>query len=252
MSYRYFIDFAYKGTAYCGWQRQPNGVAVQEVLARALSTILRSETEPVAAGRTDAGVHARNMTAHFDCNNPIEDLERLRSSLNSLLPRDIAVNRIVRVRDSAHARFDALSRKYEYRIALYKSPFLDGLAAYVHYPLDLDAMNRAARVLFRYRDFTSFSKVHTDVRTNDCTIMEAEWRRDGDEIVFTVKANRFLRNMVRAIVGTLLDVGRGKLTEDDVARIIERRDRCAAGHSVPACGLYFLEAEYPQSVFEVE
>ena len=252
MAYRYFIYFAYNGAAYCGWQRQPNGLAVQEVLGKALSTILRTETEPVAAGRTDAGVHARNMAAHFDSPKPIENLPRLKASLNSLLPRDIAVNRIVRVREDAHARFDALSRRYEYRIALSKSPFLDGLAAYVHYPLDLDAMNEAAQVLFDYRDFTSFSKVHTDVKTNDCIIKEAGWRQEGDELVFTVKANRFLRNMVRAIVGTLLDVGRGKSTAADVARIIERRDRCAAGHSVPACGLYFLEAEYPPQVFDVE
>ena len=253
---RFFITFTYNGTRYCGWQRQPNGIAVQEELEKALSTILRTPIELTGAGRTDAGVHALNMIAHFDIADDTTvdyrlltvDSKRLINNLNSLLPYDIAVKKVERVTDDAHARFDALSRKYEYHIITHKNPFLKEQACRIHFPLNLELMNEAAKVLFEYEDFTSFSKLHTDVKTNNCTIMEAYWQQRGEELVFTIKANRFLRNMVRAIVGTLMEVGRERLTIEGFRQVIEAKNRCSAGHSVPACGLYFIEAEYPETI----
>lgn len=246
---RYFITLTYNGTNYCGWQRQPNGIAVQEELEKALSTIMRTPIELTGAGRTDAGVHALNMVAHFDVAKPINDYKKLINNLNSLLPYDIAVKNVEKVTDEAHARFDALSRKYEYHIITNKNPFLKEQACRIHFPLDIELMNKAAKVLFEYKDFTSFSKLHTDVKTNNCTIMEAYWERRGEELVFTIKANRFLRNMVRAIVGTLMEVGRERLTTEGFRQVIEAKNRCSAGHSVPACGLYFIEAEYPETIY---
>ena len=246
---RFFITFSYNGTRYCGWQRQPNGIAVQEELEKALSTILRTPIELTGAGRTDAGVHALNMVAHFDiADDTTVDSQRLINNLNSLLPYDIAVKNVERVTDEAHARFDALSRKYEYHIITHKNPFLKEQACRIHFPLNMELMNEAAKVLFKYEDFTSFSKLHTDVKTNNCTIMEAYWQQRGEELVFTIKANRFLRNMVRAIVGTLMEIGRERLTIEDFRQVIEAKNRCSAGHSVPACGLYFIEAEYPETI----
>jgi tRNA pseudouridine38-40 synthase len=246
---RFFITFSYNGTRYCGWQRQPNGIAVQEELEKALTTILRTPIELTGAGRTDAGVHALNMVAHFDiADDTTVDSQRLINNLNSLLPYDIAVKNVERVTDEAHARFDALSRKYEYHIITHKNPFLKEQACRIHFPLNIELMNEAAKVLFEYEDFTSFSKLHTDVKTNNCTIMEAYWQQRGEELVFTIKANRFLRNMVRAIVGTLMEVGREKLTIEGFRQVIEAKNRCSAGHSVPACGLYFIEAEYPETI----
>ena len=246
---RFFITITYNGTRYCGWQRQPNGIAVQEELEKALSTILRTPIELTGAGRTDAGVHALNMIAHFDiADDTTVDSQRLINNLNSLLPYDIAVKNVERVTDDAHARFDALSRKYEYHIITHKNPFLKEQACRIHFPLNLELMNEAAKVLFEYEDFTSFSKLHTDVKTNNCTIMEAYWQQRGEELVFTLKANRFLRNMVRAIVGTLMEVGRERLTIEGFRQVIEAKNRCSAGHSVPACGLYFIQAEYPETI----
>ena len=178
---RFFITFTYNGTRYCGWQRQPNGIAVQEELEKALTTILRTPIEVVGAGRTDAGVHALNMVAHFDVVEPINDCNKLINNLNSLLPYDIAVKKIEKVTDEAHARFDALSRKYEYHIITHKSPFLKEQACRIHFPLNIELMNEAAKVLFEYEDFTSFSKLHTDVKTNNCTIMEAYWEKQGEK-----------------------------------------------------------------------
>ena len=246
---RFFITFTYNGTRYCGWQRQPNGIAVQEELEKALTTILRTPIELTGAGRTDAGVHALNMVAHFDiADDTTVDSQRLINNLNSLLPYDIAVKNVERVTDEAHARFDALSRKYEYHIITHKNPFLKEQACRIHFPLNMELMNEAAKVLFEYEDFTSFSKLHTDVKTHNCTIMEAYWQQRGEELVFTIKANRFLRNMVRAIVGTLMEVGRERLTIEGFRQVIEAKNRCSAGHSVPACGLYFIEAEYPETI----
>lgn len=256
---RFFITFSYNGTRYCGWQRQPNGIAVQEELEKALSTILRTPIELTGAGRTDAGVHALNMVAHFDITNDTTidcrlltvDTKRLINNLNSLLPYDIAVKNVERVTGEAHARFDALSRKYEYHIITHKNPFLKEQACRIHFPLNMELMNEAAKVLFEYEDFTSFSKLHTDVKTNNCTIMEAYWQQRGEELVFTIKANRFLRNMVRAIVGTLMEVGRERLTIEGFRQVIEAKNRCSAGHSVPACGLYFIQAEYPETIYNI-
>ena len=243
---RYFITLSYDGTAYHGWQIQPNAPSVQETLQRALATLLRQdELEVTGAGRTDTGVHARLMVAHFDW-GVVLDGPQLTYKLNKILPRDVAVKSIIPVSDDMHARFSAVSRTYHYFLHLYKDPFLQGHSWQMYGPLDFEAMNRAAQVLLNYRDFTSFSKLHTDTKTNDCTVTEAHW----DELApgqwrFTITANRFLRNMVRAIVGTLVEVGRGRLSPADVSRIIELKDRCQAGESVPAHGLYLVDIKYP-------
>lgn len=249
MKRRYFIYFSYKGTAYHGWQVQPNGISVQEVLIKALSTILRTDTDVTGAGRTDTGVHARLMVAHFDVENGIAEPALLTKKLNSLLPHDIAVYRVAEVKPDAHARFDAVARRYEYHLVTRKNVFLEELAARENQELDFEAMNNAARILFEYRDFTSFSKLHTDVKTNNCVITRAEWKQQGEEWVFTIEADRFLRNMVRAIVGTLFEVGRHKLTVEGFRNVIEAKNRCNAGTSVPAKGLYLVDVQYPDNLF---
>lgn len=241
---RYCIKFAYKGTNYHGWQEQPNDVSVQSVLTEALCRILRCHVELTGAGRTDAGVHAKCMYAHFDLENIIEDLPLITNKLNSVLPNDIAVDKVFPVADDFHARFSAKSRTYNYFVTTKKVPFMTEFAARFTFPLNMDAMNEAARKLLDYTDFTSFSKVHTDVKTNNCTIYHAQWEPTEYGMVFTIKANRFLRNMVRAIVGTLIEVGKGKLTVDQFCDIIEKKDRCAAGMSVPAQGLFLVDVEY--------
>lgn len=248
---RYFIYLGYNGKNYCGWQIQPNGRAVQQCVEEALTTILRRRVAVTGAGRTDAGVHARLMVAHFDWNEPIADLHFLVEKLNRLLPKDIAVYRIVPVRSDAHARFDATSRTYKYYITTCKDPFNYDFAYKVHGNIDFEEMNRACPVLFEYVDFTSFSKLHTDVKTNNCRIMKAGWEREGDVWVFTVQADRFLRNMVRAIVGTLLEVGRGKLTVEGLRQVIEVKDRCQAGTSVPGHALFLVDVAYPDELFIV-
>jgi len=232
---------------------------VQETLERALSTLLRQPIEVVGAGRTDAGVHARMMVAHMDYPAELDALQ-LVYKVNKLLPRDIAVQSVWQVEDDMHARFSATSRTYHYYIHTRKDPFLRDRSWLVTFPLDFDRMNEAARRLFDYEDFTSFSKVNTDTKTNLCHITEARWRplsisprREEDFLtagsgwVFTITANRFLRNMVRAIVGTLIEVGRGRLTVDEFCRIIEQKDRCSAGESVPAHALFLTRVEYPQA-----
>lgn len=250
MKRRYFIWFAYNGNAYCGWQVQPNGLSVQEVLTKALCTILRTgDIEIVAAGRTDAGVHARNMAAHFDIESDLPAEFDLTNKLNSLLPVDISVREIREVKPDLHARFDALSRRYEYHLVLHKDVFRHPFAMRIYNPLDFNRMNEAAKLLFEYTDFTSFSKLHTDVKTNNCKIMYAIWQQKDDEWIFTVEADRFLRNMVRAIVGTLLEVGRGKITIEDFRNIIEAKNRCNAGSSVPAKGLFLVAVNYPENIY---
>jgi len=246
---RYFLYFSYKGTAYHGWQIQPNGISVQEVLTKALCTILRNEIELTGAGRTDTGVHARLMVAHFDYEGNFPTEFDLTAKLNSYLPKDIAVFKIREVQTDAHARFDAMSRKYEYHVVLHKSVFKTDLAARISNPLNFEAMNLAAATLKEHRDFTSFSKLHTDVKTNNCVIKQAEWSQRDEEWVFTIEADRFLRNMVRAIVGTLFEVGRGKLTIGEFGQVIELKDRCKAGTSVPSHGLYLVDIKYPDSIF---
>lgn len=241
---RYFIKFSYKGTNYHGWQEQPNDVSVQSELTRAMSVVLRCPIELVGAGRTDAGVHAKCMFAHFDMEEKIDDTGLIVSKLNNMLPKDIAVDSIYEVAPDCHARFSAKSRTYKYYITTKKSAFLSDYSAKYTFALDMKAMNEAASKLMNYTDFTSFSKVHTDVKTNNCTIYHAQWEPTEYGMVFTIKANRFLRNMVRAIVGTLIEVGKGKLTVDQFCDIIEKKDRCAAGMSVPAQGLFLVDVEY--------
>lgn len=247
---RYFIYLSYNGENYCGWQIQPNGVSVQETIEKALSTLLRVPVSIVGAGRTDAGVHARMMTAHFDSEQEITDLLLLANKLNSLLPKDIAIQKVIDVKPDAHARFDAASRLYRYYITTEKDPFLHHLKYKIYGNPDIEAMNACAKVLFDYEDFTSFSKLHTDVKTNNCTIMLARWEQAGNDYIFTIKANRFLRNMVRSLVGTLLEAGRGKITTDDFRRIIEAKDRCKAGTSVPGHALFLEEIEYNNDIFK--
>lgn len=247
---RYFVYLAYNGANYCGWQIQPNGLSVQEVIEKSLSTLLRMPITIVGAGRTDAGVHAREMAAHFEAE--VQDVTLLTNKLNRILPKDIVVYKIVRVKEDAHARFDATSRLYRYYLTTQKDPFMYPYKYKVHGSIDIEMMNKCSRILFEYIDFTSFSKLHTDVKTNDCKIIHAQWEQQGEDYVFTIQANRFLRNMVRAVVGTLLEAGRGKLDEAGMRRVIEAKDRAVAGLSVPAHALFLEEIEYPSHIFEVE
>ena len=241
---RYFITLSYNGKNYHGWQIQPNGSSVQETLEKALSTMLRCPISIVGAGRTDAGVHAKKMIAHFDTDVALNTLE-LPRRLNCFLPTDIAIQKIEPVANDLHARFSATKRSYEYHLVTEKDVFCTETAYFHPGTLDFDAMNQAAAQLFNYIDFTSFSKLHTDVKTNNCTIFEARWEQlSPSHWVFHISADRFLRNMVRAIVGTLLQVGTQKITIDDFKRIIESKNRCQAGTSAPAHGLYLTDVKY--------
>lgn len=247
---RYFIYLAYDGTNYHGWQIQPNGASVQEMLNKALATFLRDENiEVVGAGRTDAGVHARLMVAHFDVDREL-DYESVTDKLNRILPPDISVYCVKPVKNEAHARFDATYRTYKYYITTKKNPFGRQYSWRVFQKLDFDMMNEAAQTLFDYIDFTSFSKLHTDVKTNNCKIMHAQWTQCGeDEWVFTIQADRFLRNMVRAVVGTLVEVGKGKLSVEGFRKVIEEKNRCSAGTSVPGNALFLVDVGYPDDLF---
>ncbi|MFY8214268.1 MAG: tRNA pseudouridine(38-40) synthase TruA [Flavobacterium sp.] len=241
---RYFIQFSYNGGGYHGWQIQPNALSVQEVLTQALTTILGTAVELTGAGRTDAGVHAKQMFAHLDVEQEI-DTEKLVYKLNAFLPKDISVANFFAVSDEAHARFDASKRTYEYHIHTQKNPFLTALSWYYQQTLDVDLMNEAAKLLIKHTDFQCFSKVHTDVATFDCAIVEAHWTQQKEELVFTISADRFLRNMVRAIVGTLINVGLHKTSLAEFEQIIRSKNRSEAGFSVPAHGLYLTQIEYP-------
>lgn len=247
---RYFIYLSYDGTDYCGWQIQPNGVSVQACLEKALNTLLQENIQITGAGRTDSGVHARLMAAHFDTVRNDLDETAFSDKLNRILPKDMAVFFLKKVNAEAHARFDAKSRTYQYFISLNKNPFNRMYSWRLHHELDLDKMNQAAQALFDYTDFTSFSKLHTDVKTNNCRIMQAEWKAKNDMYVFTIQADRFLRNMVRAIVGTLVDVGRDKISVAQFREIIEQKNRGKAGTSVPAQGLFLTDIEYSEDIFE--
>jgi tRNA pseudouridine38-40 synthase len=242
---RYFICLSYKGTHYHGWQAQENAPAVQAELNRALSRLLGEPAVAVGAGRTDTGVHARRYVAHFDSKKDLpHDKTNVIYRLNGILPPDIRVYDIIPVHDTAHARFDAVERTYRYYIHTVPDPFLLDFSVYIPYPPDVEAMNDAAGQLLRYTDFTSFAKLHGSNTTNLCTLTKAEWECSDSKLVFTISANRFLRNMVRAIVGTLLDVGRGKITVAGFVGIIEQKDRRAAGTSAPAKGLFLEQVCY--------
>lgn len=251
MKKRYFIYISYKGTAYHGWQCQPNGISVQEVLIKTLSSILRTDINLVGAGRTDAGVHAKCMVAHFDYEGEKIDTSKFLLHLNSFLPPDIAVYKIVEVRSTAHARFDAVSRRYEYHVIFHKDVFKRELATRLFAELDFETMNKASALLCHYEDFGSFCKLHTDVKTNICHIDFAFWKQVEDEWVFTIQADRFLRNMVRAIVGTLFEVGKGKMSLAEFCSVIEAGNRCKAGMSAPAEGLYLVDIQYPDDIFKL-
>lgn len=243
---RYFIELSYDGAAYCGWQRQKEAPSVQQTLEQALTTLLRTPTEVVGCGRTDTGVNASFYVAHFDSDKSL-DCGQLVYKLNLVLPRDIAVSAIRLMHDDAHARFDAIEREYTYYISPRKNPFRRFSAWQYYVPLDVDKMNKAAEVLLRYDDFTSFAKLNSNNKTNICHISSARWRIDEDDdvLVFTIVANRFLRNMVRAIVGTLVDVGRGRLTVEDFERIVAARDLSLSSAGAPAEGLFLSGVVYP-------
>lgn len=249
---RYFLRFAYDGTAFHGSQRQPNGVTVQETMEQALALIFREEIQLTFAGRTDAGVHAHEMYAHFDIGD--EEMrregERLVFRLNGILPDSIAIFDIYPVKENAHARFDAVRRTYEYHIIDHKDPFLCKQATRVRPGLDFAAMNESAKLLIGKQDFASFCRTNTDVKTTICDLKQAEWKElDNGHAVFTISADRFLRNMVRAVVGTLFEIGRGKMTKEQFAEVITQHNRCAAGDSAPAEGLFLTHIEYPEEIF---
>ena len=240
---RYFIEFAYNGKAYFGWQIQPDVISVQEKLNHAVSTIFQKKIEVVGAGRTDTGVHASQMFGHFDIDTKIEG--DVVYKLNSILPNDITVYQVFLVDDEKHARFNAISRSYEYRIWLGRNPFLLDFSWQIHsQKLDVNTMNEAASLLLNYTDFQTFSKVKTEVYTFNCDVTQAVWKQNNNELVFHISANRFLRNMVRAIVGTLVDVGLGKISVADFEDIIKSKNRSNAGLSVPAKGLFLTKIKY--------
>lgn len=248
---RYFLKLSYRGAEFHGWQRQPNASSVQQTIEEALSTILRAETPIVGAGRTDTGVNARMMMAHFDAYSPIARPDAFIRSLNTLVGRDIAIEQLIPVHADAHARFDATSRTYHYYAIPRKSAFFYPLAWQAPAGLDYDAMNSAAGLLLPTEDFTSFAKLHTDVRTNICHVTHARWHEipGTGAHVFVITADRFLRNMVRAVVGTLVDVGRGKISRQGFQDIIDCRDRCSAGTSMPPQALYLWDITYPYITF---
>ena len=241
---RYFITLSYDGTRFHGWQIQPNGISVQGELQRGLSLLLREEVQITGAGRTDAGVHAKMMVAHFDTELEV-DCKQLTYKLNKLLPQDIAVQKIEQVNKELHARFSAISRTYYYYIHTEKSPFYRHYSCELHYPLDFDKMNKAARMLLEYEDFGAFCKSHADVKTTLCKVTCAEWHQTSPSAwYFEISANRFLRNMVRAVVGTLIEVGRGRMTIDDFCRVIEGKRRTEAGESMPGNALFLVDIKY--------
>ena len=242
---RYFIQLSYDGTNYHGWQVQPNAVTIQSTLNNALSTLLRTPIETTGCGRTDTGVHAKMYYAHFDFPSTIAIDSRLIRSLNGILPMDIAIQQLFQVSDEAHARFDAVSRQYEYHITTVKDPFLRQWACYWPYELDIDKMNEACSLLLKQHDFSCFCKGLTDEQSTICKVTEAKWFSNSNRLIFSITANRFLRNMVRAITGTLLELGENKLSLDDFISIMESGSRSDAGSSVPAHGLYLTRIEYP-------
>lgn len=250
MTNRYFIFLSFKGTLYHGWQRQPKSITVQKILEEALSLILNEKITLTGAGRTDAGVHALVFCAHFDSQK--EDLHsnnRLIQRLNRYLPADIAIKQIRKVVPEANARFSAISRTYQYFISFVKDPFKMETSWFINHRLNIEIMNKASEILIQSNDFASFCKLHSDNKTTICKIYHASWTEKDDILIFTIRADRFLRNMVRAIVGTMIYAGKGKLSLDDFTRIIQTRDRSESGMSAPARGLFLTEIEYPENIF---
>lgn len=245
---RYFLFFQYKGSNYHGWQIQPNARSIQEEIQEALALLFKKEVELLGAGRTDTGVHARVMVAHFDLEEEL-DKEVFVYRLNSILSKDIAVLGLRKVKEAFHARFDALSRTYQYVVSLQKDPFSEEQAHRLFKAPDFDAMNKACFFLLGEKDFSCFSKAHTQTFTNNCHVYSAKWFQKGDLWVFEIKANRFLRNMVRAIVGTLLEIGEGKRSVESIEELIAGKNRSEAGFSVPAKGLFLTQIEYPEEGF---
>lgn len=245
---RFFLELKYDGTNYHGWQIQQNANSVQEEINKALSTLLQTKIKVTGAGRTDTGVHAQQLFAHFDTNVEFEN-EKIQFKLNTLLPNDISCSCITQVPNETHARFSATARTYEYWITPKKDPFLNNKAYYFPYPLDIDLMNEASKQLLNYTDFSCFSKSNTDTFTNDCKIAYANWEKKNDCLVFTITADRFLRNMVRAIVGTMLEIGQQKIAINELDAIISSKNRSEAGTSAPAHGLYLTKVSYPKEVF---
>ncbi len=250
MFLRYFIELSYNGKNYHGWQIQPNAITVQETLEKALSLLIDEAILVIGCGRTDTGVHASQFFLHFDTNQEI-DKKKLKFKLNAFLPADIAIFQIFKVKDEAHARFDAVSRSYEYRVSLKKNPFLTDTALKIEESkIDIMAMNSAALLLLQYENFKCFSKSKTDVKTYNCDISQAIWKKEGDLLIFCITANRFLRNMVRAIVGTMLDIGFEKINKQDFKEIIESEDRSRAGASAKAHGLFLTEVVYLKNILK--
>ena len=250
MKTRYFIYLSYKGTSYHGWQLQPNSTTVQKQLENALSVVLGEKITTTGAGRTDTGVHALFFCAHFD--SLLTDLcenKNLIFRLNRFLPEDISVSEIKKVIPDANARYSAISRTYQYYITRKKDPFFTGSSWFLHGEIDIDSMNQACRILFSHSDFTSFSKLHSGSRTNICKIYEAHWDETDNKLAFTIKADRFLRNMVRAIVGTMVEIGFGKMNPEEFEEVLLAQDRCRAGTSAPAKGLFLTDIEYPDEIF---
>lgn len=252
MPNRFFIELSYDGTPFHGWQIQKNAKSIQQTLNEALSTVTRQEIYTVGCGRTDTGVHARRFFAHFDCEELLENLPELTFKINCILPPEVAIHQIFQVHLDLHSRFSATYRTYEYLITTSKSPFQVNRSYEFRSELDVEQMNQGARMLFEYEDFTSFSKLHSDAETNLCKLMKAHWHTTKTGLRFEIQANRFLRNMVRAIVGTMIDLGEGKIGLNDFQKIIELKDRSAAGYSVPAHGLYLIDIGYPEGAFKHE
>lgn len=250
MKTRYFIFISYKGTSYHGWQAQPNSVTVQKVLDDALSIVLSEKISTVGAGRTDAGVHAMVFCAHFDSISPdLSTIKNLIFRLNRYLPDDISVNSIKKVVPDANARYSAISRTYKYYISRIKDPFFVSSSWFLHGNIDIAAINEACGLLFNHSDFTSFSRLHSNTKTKICKIYSAVWEEADNRLAFTIKADRFLRNMVRAIVGTMVEIGFGKMNPNEFEEIILAKDRCKAGKSAPAKGLFLADIEYPEEIF---
>jgi len=243
---RYFLEFSFNGSRYHGWQKQPNVNTVQEELNKCLSILLEFDINLMGAGRTDSGVHANQMFAHFDCERII-DSKNIVHKMNSFIPKDILIHSVFQVKEDSHARFSAISRTYKYYISSSKDVFNPNVHL-VHKNLDVDKMNKACQYLIGNKDFTSFSKVNTDTYTNNCLITSASWENKGDYTIFTISANRFLRNMVRSLVGTLIDIGLGTIEINEINSIIEKKDRCSAGVSVPAKGLFLYKITYPENI----